>query len=137
MGKKVLKFHLIFFFYSNDWCKMYHKVVSVLRVLIINTILFRFVQDLVDKNYFKKSPKKILFSVVQLLEHVVFIFNLYQKEEKLQDMYNFLYAVIKPSGLSDSMKLINIIDQWRLRLFRFYVNRKADSKLINNDITNK
>lgn len=137
--KKVLKFPLIFFFYSNDWYKICHKIVSVLRVLILNTIFFRFVQDLVDKNYFKKNPKKILFSVVQLLEHVVIIFNLYQEEEKLQDMYNFLYAVIKPSGLSDSMKLINIIDQWRLRLFRFYVNRQAnqaDCKLVNNDITN-
>ncbi|XP_015373738.1 PREDICTED: uncharacterized protein LOC107168745 [Diuraphis noxia] len=96
-----------------------------------------FVQDLVDKNYFKKSPKKVLFSVVQLLEHVVFIFDLYKEEEKLQDMYNFLNAAIKPSGLSDSMKLINILDQWRLRLFRFYVNRQADCKLVNNYTTNE
>jgi len=116
---------------------MYHNIVSVLRVLILNTILFRFVQDLVDKDYFQKRPRKVLFSVVQLLEHVVFIFDLYKEEEKLHNMYNFLNAAIKPSGLSDSMKLVNILDQWRLRLFRVYVNRQAGCKFVNNDITNK
>ncbi|XP_060878120.1 uncharacterized protein LOC132950616 [Metopolophium dirhodum] len=96
-----------------------------------------FVQDLVDKNYFKNNPKKVLFSVIQLLEHVVFIFDLYSEEEKLDTMYNFLNAAVKPSGLSDSMKLINVLDQWRLRLFRLYVNRQADGKLVNNGITNE
>ncbi|CAI6345314.1 unnamed protein product [Macrosiphum euphorbiae] len=96
-----------------------------------------FVQDLVDKNYFKNNPKKVLFSVIQLLEHAVFIFDLYSEEEKLDTMYNFLNAAVKPSGLSDSMKLINVLDQWRLRLFRLYVNRQADGKLVNNGITNE
>lgn len=99
--------------------------------------MFRFVQDLVDKNYFKNNPKKVLFSVIQLLEHAVFIFDLYSEEEKLNTMYNFLNAAVKPSGLSDSMKLINVLDQWRLRLFRLYVNRQADGKLVNNGITNE
>jgi len=112
-------------------------VISELRVLILNTILFRFVQDLVDKNYFKKNPTKVLSSVIQLLEHVVFVFDLYKEEKKLEDMYNFLNAVIKPSGLSDSMRLVNVLDQWRLQLFRLYVNRKGDCTLENNDITNK
>ncbi|XP_022178168.1 uncharacterized protein LOC111039145 [Myzus persicae] len=96
-----------------------------------------FVQDVVDKNYFKKTPKKVLSSVVQLLEHVVFVFDLYKEEKKLEDMYNFLHAAVKPSGLSDSMRLVNVLDQWRLQLFRLYVNRKSDCTLENNDITNK
>lgn len=95
--------------------------------------MFRFVQDLVDKNYFKNNPKKVLFSVIQLLEHVVFVFDLYSEEEKLHTMYNFLNAAVKPSGLLDSMKLINVLDQWRLRLFRLFVNRQADGKLVNNE----
>lgn len=99
--------------------------------------MFRFVQDLVDKNYFKNNPKKVLFSVIQLLEHVVFVLDLYSEEEKLHTMYNFLNAAVKPSGFSDSMKLINILDQWRLRLFRLYVNRQANCKLVNNGNTNE
>lgn len=84
-----------------------------------------FIQDLVDKNYFNKNPKKVLFSVIQLLEHIVVIFELYTEEEKLHNMYDFLNAAVKPIGLSDSMRLINIIDQWRLRLFRLHINRIA------------
>lgn len=82
-------------------------------------------QDLVDKNYFNKNPKKVLYSVIQLLEHVVIVFDLYEEEEKLNSMYNFLNAAVKPTGLSDSLKLVNILDQWRLRLFRLHVNRKT------------
>ncbi|XP_026818923.1 uncharacterized protein LOC113557546, partial [Rhopalosiphum maidis] len=83
-----------------------------------------FVQDLVDNNYFKTNPKKVS-SVIKLLEHVVIIFDLYEEEEKLNNMYNFLNATVKRNGLSDSLKLINILDQWRLRLFRIHVNRKT------------
>ncbi|XP_026805075.1 uncharacterized protein LOC113548408 [Rhopalosiphum maidis] len=93
-----------------------------------------FVQDLVDKNYFKNNPKTVLFSVIQLLEHVVIIFDLYQEEEELYKMYNFLNAAVKPTGLTDSLRLINILDQWRLRLFRLHVNRKTSC---NNDTTNE
>ncbi|XP_016658041.1 uncharacterized protein LOC107883100 [Acyrthosiphon pisum] len=92
-----------------------------------------FVQDLVEMNYFEKNPKKVLSSVVQLLEHVVFVFDLYQEDEKLHTMYNFLNASIKRSGISDSMRLVNIIDQWRLRLFRFFVT----AKLVNDDMINE
>ncbi|XP_025195249.1 uncharacterized protein LOC112594595 isoform X2 [Melanaphis sacchari] len=87
-----------------------------------------FVQDFVDKNYFNKNPKKVLFSVIQLLEHVVVILDLYEEEEKLHKMYNFLNAALKPTGLSNSLKFINILDQWRLRLFRLHVNRKTSCK---------
>ncbi|XP_060854125.1 uncharacterized protein LOC132931987 [Rhopalosiphum padi] len=93
-----------------------------------------FVQDLVDKNYFKNNPKTVLFSVIQLLEHVVIIFDLYQEEEELYKMYDFLNAAVKPTGLIDSLRLINILDQWRLRLFRLHVNRKTSC---NNDTTNE
>uniref|UniRef100_A0A2S2NAR2 Uncharacterized protein n=1 Tax=Schizaphis graminum TaxID=13262 RepID=A0A2S2NAR2_SCHGA len=93
-----------------------------------------FVHDLVDKNYFKNNPKAVLFSVIQLLEHVVIIFDLYEEEEELYKMYNFLNAAVKPTGLSDSLRLINILDQWRLRLFRLHVNRKTSC---NNDTTNE
>jgi len=99
--------------------------------LILNTILFRFVQDLVDKNYFNKN-KKILCCVIQLLEHVVFIFDLYQEEKKLEEMYEFLNAAVKPTGLSDSLKLVNILDQWRLRLTRLQFNRNL-VLIQNND----
>ncbi|CAH1724467.1 unnamed protein product [Aphis gossypii] len=84
-----------------------------------------FVQDFVDKNYFNKNERKILCSVIQLLEHVVVVFDLYQEEEKLHNMYHFLNAAVKPTGLSDSLKLVNILDQWRLRLFRLHVNRNT------------
>jgi len=102
--------------------------------LILKKILFRFVQDLVDKNYFKNNPKTVLFSVIQLLEHVVIIFDLYQEEEELYKMYDFLNAAVKPTGVIDSLRLINILDQWRLRLFRLHVNRKTSC---NNDTTNE
>lgn len=94
--------------------------------------MFRFVQDLVDTNYFKINPEKVLSSVVQLLEHVVFIFDLYKEEEKLRDMYDFLYAAIHPKQMSDnSNRLINVLDQWRLRLFRITVNRQTNCFIIN------
>jgi hypothetical protein len=93
--------------------------------LILEKILFRFVQDLVDNNYFKKNPKKVS-SVIKLLEHVVIVFDLYEEEEKLNNMYNFLNAAVKRNRLSDSQRLINILDQWRLRLFRIHVNLKAN-----------
>ncbi|CAI6371533.1 unnamed protein product [Macrosiphum euphorbiae] len=84
-----------------------------------------FVQDLLEMNYFKENPNKVLSSVVQLLEHVVFVFDLYQEDKKMHSMYNFLNSAIKHSGISDSIKLVNIIDQWRLRLFRLFVDRQA------------
>jgi len=83
----------------------------------------------VDKNYFKKNEKKIVYSVIRLLEHVVIIFDLYKEEEKLNNMYNFLYTAVESTGLSDQ-RFINILDQWRLRLFRLQVNRKLE---LNND----
>lgn len=57
-----------------------------------------FVQDLVDKSYFNKK-KNILCCVIQLLEHVVFVFDLYQEEKKLEEMYEFLNAAVKPTGI--------------------------------------
>ncbi|CAH1731762.1 unnamed protein product [Aphis gossypii] len=89
-----------------------------------------FVQDLVAKNYFNKNENNILCSVIQLLEHIVVIFDLYKEEEKLNDMYNFLCTAIKSTGLSDP-RFVNILDQWRLRLFRLYVNRQL---VLNNDL---
>ncbi|VVC34073.1 Hypothetical protein CINCED_3A000319 [Cinara cedri] len=83
-----------------------------------------FVQDLVDKKYFKKNPETLSY-VIELLEHVVFILDLYKDEEKLSDMYDFLYCLAKSTKLLDSHKLINILDQWRLRLFRLHATRKS------------
>ncbi|XP_050522515.1 uncharacterized protein LOC126895077 [Daktulosphaira vitifoliae] len=83
-----------------------------------------FVQDMVNKEYFTKHPMKLLQYVVDLLEHIVIVFDLYQDEEKLNSMYNFLYAAARPSGITQSLKIVNTLDQWRLRLFRLHVNRK-------------
>jgi len=83
-----------------------------------------FVQDLVNKDFFNKKPKRLIYRLIRLLEHVVIVFDLYKDEKKLSDMYDFLNYVVKPNGLSDSLKLVNILDQWRLRLFRLHVNRK-------------
>jgi len=88
------------------------------------TFFFRFVQDLVDKDFFNRRPKRILYRLIRLLEHVVIVFDLYRDEKKLSEMYDFLNIMVKPTGLSDSLKLVNILDQWRLRLFRLHVNRK-------------
>lgn len=87
-------------------------------------IFFRFVQDNVKKDFFNKKPKRLLYRLIRLLEHVVIVFDLYTDEKKLGDMYDFLHCVVKPNGLSDSLKLVNILDQWRLRLFRLHVNRQ-------------
>lgn len=77
-----------------------------------------------DRNYFKQN-QKVLSHIIELLEHVVIVFDLYQDEEKLNDMYNFLYSIAKPSKLLDSHKLVNILDQWRLKLFRMHITRKT------------
>jgi len=78
----------------------------------------------VDKDFFNRQPKKILYRLIQLLEHVVIVFDLYSDENKLNEMYEFLNGMVKQPGLSDSLKLVNILDQWRFGLFRLYVNRK-------------
>lgn len=88
------------------------------------TFFFRFVQDLVNKDFFNRRSKRLLYRLIHLLEHIVIVFDLYSDEKKLSDMYDFLNAVAKPTGLSDSLKLVNILDIWRLRLFRLHVNRK-------------
>lgn len=78
-----------------------------------------------NKNYFSQNSKKILKNLIHLLEHVVVILDLYKNEEKLSNMYDFLYANAKPVGLSESsLRLVNILDQWKLHLFRLHVNRK-------------
>ncbi|XP_022161948.1 uncharacterized protein LOC111027806 [Myzus persicae] len=82
-----------------------------------------FVQDLVDKEFFNRRPKRLLYHLIRLLEHVVIVFDLYSDEKKLSEMYDFLNALAKPTGISDSLKLVNILDQWRLGLFRLHVNR--------------
>ncbi|XP_027844062.2 uncharacterized protein LOC114124833 isoform X2 [Aphis gossypii] len=83
-----------------------------------------FVQDYVNKDFFNNKPKRLLYRLIRLLEHVVIVFDLYTDEKKLNEMYDFLHCVVKPTGLSDSLKLVNILDQWRLRLFRLHVNRQ-------------
>jgi len=86
---------------------------------------FRFVQDNVNKDFFNKKPKRLLYRLIRLLEHIVIVFDLYTDEKKLSEMYDFLHSVVGPTGLSDSLKLVNILDQWRLRLFRLHVNRQS------------
>lgn len=94
--------------------------------MFLNFILFlfgfRFVQDLVNGNYFKENPITVAYNVIQLLEHVVVVFDLYANEEKLSEMHRFLKAAIKQIGPSDSNKFVNILDQWRLRLYRLHVD---------------
>lgn len=78
-----------------------------------------------DKNYFNQNPNKVFKHVVQLLEHVVVAFDLYKEEQKLSDMYDFLYnIIIKLTGLSKSQNLLSILDHWKLQLFRLHVKRK-------------
>ncbi|KAL5238955.1 hypothetical protein ACI65C_006365 [Semiaphis heraclei] len=96
-----------------------------------------FVQDFVDQNYFKKNPRKVLSTVVRLLEHIVIVFDLYNEEEKLNNMYHFLNSAVQSIGLSDSATLINVLDTWRLQLFRKYVNRQVSCEFVSEDITDK
>lgn len=77
-----------------------------------------------DKKYFQQNPKALIY-VITLLEHVVVIFDLYKDEEKLSCMYDFLNSIAKPTKLLDSYKLVNILDQWRLKLFRLHAIRKS------------
>lgn len=76
-----------------------------------------------NKTYFQSNPKKILERVIQLLEHVVVTFDLYKNEDKLSIMYDFLNSIARPNGWSQSLKLVNILDQWKLQLFRLHVDR--------------
>ncbi|XP_025205348.1 uncharacterized protein LOC112601785 [Melanaphis sacchari] len=87
-----------------------------------------FVQDLVNKDFFNRKPKKLLYCLIHLLEHIVIVFDLYTDEKKLSDMYDFFNYVIKPNGLSDSLKLVNILDQWRLQLFRLHVGHPVTTR---------
>lgn len=105
-------------------------------VLKFHRILFgfRFVQDQVNGNYFKENPITVVYNVIQLLEHVVVVFDLYANEEKLNEMHHFLKTSIKQIVLSDSNKFVNILDQWRLRLFRLHVDHIIVKTKIKNNI---
>lgn len=96
---------------------------NCLRIYLRLIIVFRFIQDLVTKDYFQQKPKVILHHVIKLLDHVVLTLDLYNDEEKISCMYNFLYAVIRPAGILESMKLINIIDKWKMHLFKLHIAR--------------
>lgn len=87
--------------------------------------LFRFVQDLVNHDYFKEKPN-ILFKVIKLLEHVVLVFNLYEHEKKLKEMYNFFSFLLKSVDVTESLVYINILDQWKFRLTRLRFLRYND-----------
>lgn len=99
----------------------YYYLRFVLKLPIV-LFGFRFVQDLVNGDFFKQNPISIVYNVIQLLEHVVVVFDLYANEEKLSEMYRFLKAAIRQIGLLDSNKFVNILDQWRLRLFRLHID---------------
>lgn len=78
-----------------------------------------------NRNYFRQNPKHILKSIIRLLEHVVIVFDLYQDEKKLSDMCDFFHSIIRPTyGMLGSQNLVNILDQWRLKLFRLHINNK-------------
>jgi len=98
-----------------------------LRILLFFKCL-RFIQNVVDKMFFKKHPDRILDNVIVLMEHVVNVFDLYQDEKQLKDMYDFLYVATRPMGKVKSLRLIGILDQWRLKLFRLYVIRKNNEQ---------
>lgn len=118
-----------YFSYYYYFC-VYYVFVDTQQIILKCTnincdyFIFRFVQDLVNKDYFKQKPIKVLYRVIRLLEHIVVVFNLYNNEQKLKDMYDFLSSIVKPKGLSDTHKFIHILDQWNLRLFRLHINRK-------------
>jgi len=118
---------MIFYKEINDIIGEYESVklrwlfVSVIRRCNNDICFARFVQYLVNKDYFKDHPKH-LDGIIRLLEHVVITFDLYQDEENLGSMYAFLYNFVKPIGTSH--ELVNILDQWRLGLFHMQVNQK-------------
>lgn len=74
------------------------------------------------REYFKQNPKKVQ-CVIKLLNHIVFVLNLYENEEKLQIMHDYLYSLAR----SFPFGYINILDQWKLKLFRLKVIRINNS----------
>lgn len=74
-----------------------------------------------NKGYFETNPT-LLYSVIRLLDHVVFTYNLYRDEENMCNMYSFLYDLVK--SVECSNELANILDRWRLELFYFEVCRR-------------
>ncbi|XP_025419913.1 uncharacterized protein LOC112690180 isoform X2 [Sipha flava] len=83
-----------------------------------------FVQDMVTKDYLHRKPKIILHRIIKLLDHVVVTLDLYKNEEKLECMYHFFYAVIRSAGFFEYMDLINVIDKWKMQLFKLHIDRK-------------
>lgn len=77
-----------------------------------------------NTDYFK-NKKHVLKNVIELLEHVVVILDLFKDEKKLSVMYDFLYSIIRPTDHMNQT-LVNILDQWRLKLFRLHIERKIN-----------
>jgi len=87
---------------------------------IIIIIYLRFVQDLVPRKYFNKHPNH-MECVIRLLEHVVFVLDLYENREKLQCMHDYMRSLLPHRIISLISPLSVTLDMWRLRLFRLHV----------------
>lgn len=70
---------------------------------------------MVNKNYFKQNATRFCY-IVRLMEHIVIVFDLYRDKKKLKNMYDFFYYSKNHGRLS--LKLVNILDQWKLKLLR-------------------
>lgn len=69
-----------------------------------------------------QNSKKLLYDVIQLMEHVVVVFDLYQDKKKMSEMYEFLKCVINLKGSSFNIEII--LDIWKIRLFRLHCMSK-------------
>lgn len=86
---------------------------------------------MVNNDYFEKRPESVFNNVLQLLEHVVFIFDLY-KDEELENMHTFLNTILIKRGImSTSFQFIHILDQWKMQLFRIHIEYMRSEVSLN------
>lgn len=86
---------------------------------------------MINDDYFEKKPENEFNNVLQLLEHIVFVFDLYEDEE-LEKMHAFLNTILKQRGMmSKSFRYIYIIDQWKMQLFRKHIENMRSEVSLN------
>lgn len=84
--------------------------------------------DFVGLNYFSDQPEETLKTVIKLLEHVVVIEDLIKDEVKLNSMYQYYNTVtINLPYIITAMKLNDIVDRWRARLYCKEIERLKSS----------
>lgn len=101
-----LYFVIFIFYFMVYWLKKFSNI------LLLSC--FRFIHDLVDEVYFRKKPETVFNNILHLMEHVVFIFGLWEEEEGLKQIYEFLN---KFSGAHWHY----ILDSWKMQLFRLHM----------------